>query len=212
MDTQVGRLLDALDASPAAKNTIIVLWGDHGWHLGDHGSWSKHTNYEQATHSPLLISAPGLTTGASTLSLAATVDIYPTLCELAGIAAPGGLAGRSLAPVLRDPRASVQDAVFHVIPRPLGTKEMLGRAVRTARWRYIEWRRFDAGRTLAAEELYDLQTDPAEARNVAGLTEHAELKAGLSARIAALGRALPPVRTDRDRDVGDKVLDGFHAK
>jgi iduronate 2-sulfatase len=91
MDAQLGRVLDALDRSPFARNTIIVLWGDHGWHLGDHGMWCKHTNYEQAARIPLVVVAPGVTpAGVKSGALVETVDIYPTLCELAGLPAPRG--------------------------------------------------------------------------------------------------------------------------
>ena len=92
-----------------AKNTIIVLWGDHGWHLGDHGMWCKHTNYEQAARIPLIVVAPGVAkAGAKTGALAETVDIYPTLCELAGLPAPQGLDGASFAAALKDPAADDQ--------------------------------------------------------------------------------------------------------
>ena len=88
-DHNVGRLLDALDAEGLANNTVVVLWGDHGWHLGDHGMWTKHTNYEEANHIPLLIVAPGVTQpGTRTNAMTETVDLYPTLAELAGLPAP----------------------------------------------------------------------------------------------------------------------------
>ena len=91
MDAQLGRVIAALDETGLAANTIIVLWGDHGWHLGDHGMWCKHTNYEQATRIPLIVAAPGLSAaGANSAALIETVDLYPTLCELAGIPLPDG--------------------------------------------------------------------------------------------------------------------------
>ncbi len=101
MDAQLGRVLDALDATGLAKDTIIVLWGDHGWHLGDHGMWCKHTNYEQAARIPVIVAAPGMKAAAKTAALIETVDIYPTLCELAGLPAPSGLDGASFAAALR---------------------------------------------------------------------------------------------------------------
>jgi arylsulfatase A-like enzyme len=103
MDAQLGRVLDKLDELDLTENTIVVLWGDHGWHLGDHGMWCKHTNYEQAARIPLLIAAPGIAP-ARTSALVETVDIYPTLGELAGLPTPAGLDGVSFAKVLRDPQ------------------------------------------------------------------------------------------------------------
>src|SRR5204863_4900457 len=97
MDAQLGRVLTALEKDGLAENTIIVLWGDHGWHLGDHGQWCKHTNYEEAAHIPLIVCAPGAKAGAVAKGLVETVDLYPTLCELAGVAAPPGLEGQSFA-------------------------------------------------------------------------------------------------------------------
>jgi phosphoglycerol transferase MdoB-like AlkP superfamily enzyme len=103
MDAQLGRVLDKLDELKLTENTIIVLWGDHGWHLGDHGMWCKHTNYEQAARIPLLIAAPGISPARSSATLVETVDIYPTLSELAGLSMPKGLDGVSFAKVLRNP-------------------------------------------------------------------------------------------------------------
>ena len=113
-DAQVGKLLDTLDRLGLSENTIIVFWGDHGWHLGDHGLWSKHTNFEQATRIPYIIAAPGLSKGAKTKSLAQSIDIYPTLLELNGLPLPGSkpaLEGKSLVPVLKEPSAIVNDSV-----------------------------------------------------------------------------------------------------
>ena len=192
VDAQVGRLLDALDRSPAAKNTLIVFWGDHGFHLGDHGSWSKHTLFEPAPRAPPLVSAPGFRP-RSTAALAATIDLSPTLCEPAGLAAPAGRSGRSLVPVMRDDGATTRDHVITVMRRPREGGALLGRALRTDRHRYVEWRKLDAARTLVAEELYDLEADPAESHNLAGQSAHAKLQSILTARIAGLGRAADPV-------------------
>ncbi|MGA2501602.1 MAG: sulfatase-like hydrolase/transferase [Tepidisphaeraceae bacterium] len=187
MDAQFGRVLDELDALGLSKNTVIVLWGDNGWHLGDHGMWSKHTNYEQATRVPLIFSAPGHRGGQHTASLVELTDIYPTLCDLAGAAKPAHLQGTSLVPVLDDAKVSPRAAAFQVFPR--GTREtgpMLGQAVRTERWRYIEWRKADS--SAAARELYDMQNDPGETVNLADTQEQkaavAELEAMLNARLS----------------------------
>lgn len=179
MDAQVGRVLDHLEKSGLADRTIIVLWGDHGWHLGDHGFWCKHTNYEQATRIPLLISAPGITPGVSK-ALVETVDLYPTLCELAGLPVPEGLDGTSLRPLLENPALAGDDQAIHVYPR--GPR--IGRAIRTARHRLVEWKAPGAAPESAEYELYDYQTDPAESRNLA--SEQPEVVAALKERLNRL--------------------------
>jgi len=185
VDAQIGQVLDALDRLGLAKNTIIVLWGDHGWHLGDHGLWCKHTNYEQAARIPLIIAAPGVAPGKSG-ALIETVDLYPTLCELAGLPVPAGLDGASFVPVLKNPAgAKTKDAVFHVYPR----KDLLGRAVRTERYRLVEWKKPGAPADTAVLELYDYEADPAETKNLAG--EKPEIVAQLRAILARQPEAKP---------------------
>ncbi|MBA3483052.1 MAG: sulfatase [Pirellulales bacterium] len=164
MDAQVGRVLAALDETGLAKNTIIVFWGDHGWHLGDHGMWCKHSNYEQAARIPLLVAAPGVTrAGSESAALVESVDVYPTLCELAGLETPTDLDGASFASSLRDPSAEGEAVAFHVYPRG----ERLGRAVRTARYRLVEWKKPGAAAETAELELYDYEADPGETKNLA---------------------------------------------
>jgi arylsulfatase A-like enzyme len=186
VDAQIGKVLDELDRQHLSDNTIVVLWADHGFHLGDHGYWTKHTNYEQANRIPLLIAAPGVTKPASvTKQLAESVDIFPTLAELAGFDIRGSLPepkprssnfdriavqslvpqpidGRSLVPVLRDPSARVRDHAYHVFP-----KAKLGRAIRTERYRLVEWRNVGESPGSADLELYDYETDPNETNNLA---------------------------------------------
>jgi len=167
VDAQIGRVLDELDRLKLADNTIIVLWGDHGWHLGDHGYWTKHTNYEQANRIPLVIVAPGITQpGGVTRQLVETVDIFPTLAELAGLPAPSGpqrIDGLSLVPVLRDSAQRIRDHAYHCFPRG----ERMGRAIRTERHRLVEWKVPGADASTAEFELYDYQSDPAEKKNLA---------------------------------------------
>jgi iduronate 2-sulfatase len=168
MDAQLGKVLDAVDRLGLSKNTIIVLWGDHGWHLGDHGMWCKHTNYEQATRIPLLIAAPGLASNTATSALVESVDIYPTLCELAGLTPPPGLDGQSAVSVLRDPATAHRERALHVYPR--STRDngpLMGRAIRTARYRLVEWKKPGAAPDSAELELYDYETDPLETKNLA---------------------------------------------
>jgi iduronate 2-sulfatase len=163
MDAQVGRVLEALEETGLAGNTIVVFWGDHGWHLGDHGQWCKHSNYEEAARIPLIVAGPGARAGARTTALVESVDLYPTLCELAGLPARPGLDGRSFRALLADPGAVGKDAVLHVYPRG----ERLGRALRTATHRLVEWKKPGAAAETAEVELYDYEADPAETRNLA---------------------------------------------
>lgn len=180
MDAQLGRVLVELGKLGLAENTIIVLWGDHGWHLGDHGMWCKHTTYEQATRAPLLIVAPGKKPGQKTSALVEFVDLYPTLCELAGLDKPGHLQGESLVPLIDSPGIVGKTAAFQVYPRATkGTEPLLGHAVRTDRWRYVEWQKADGN--AVARELYDMRSDPGEFANLAAKPEHAQVVAELSA-------------------------------
>lgn len=189
MDAQLGRVLDALDASGMAKNTVIVLWGDHGWHLGDHGMWCKHTNYEHAARIPLVVVAPGVAkAGAASKSLVETVDIYPTLCELAGLPLPAKLDGKSFVAAIADPKAATKDAVFHVYPR----NALMGRAVRTDRYRLVEWKKIGDDPAKAQWELYDYQADPDETKNLAN--DKPEVVAKLRALLAQQPEAKPQVR------------------
>ena len=162
VDAQIGRLLDEIGKAGSGRDTILLLWSDHGWHLGESSVWGKMTNYEVGTRVPLIIAAPGFSPGR-TRSLAELVDLYPTLCELAGIPAPGHLQGKSLAPVLKDPGAVVNDAVRHEYVRFNG--KYTGLAIRTDRHRYVRWR--DGQGKTVAEELYDLEADPLETENLA---------------------------------------------
>ncbi len=191
VDAQIGKVIAGLDKLGLADNTIIVLWGDHGFHLGDLGIWTKHTNYEQANRIPILISAPGVTApGSSTEQLTESVDIYPTLAELAGLPQPTGpqpIDGVSLVPVLRDPNARVRDHAYHAYP-----KNKLGRAIRTPRYRFVEWKKIGEPDETAEYELFDYQTDPLETRNLAN--DHPEIVKQLLATLASY-----PAAVDQDR-------------
>ena len=187
--SQIGKVLDELDRQQLSDNTIVVLWGDHGFHLGDHGYWTKHTNYEQANRIPLLIVAPGVTKPASvTAQLAESVDIYPTLADLTGLEirrGPQPVDGRSLVPVLRDPQARVRDHAYHVFP-----KSKLGRAIRTQRYRLVEWRNVGDPPDAAELELYDYETDLHETRNLA--SEQPQVVAELRAILASYPQPVDP--------------------
>ena len=197
MDAQLGRVLDELEKLGLAENTIVILWGDHGWHLGDHGMWCKHTNYEQATHAPLLISAPGRRAPQRTRAIVEFVDVFPTLCDLAGLAKPAHLQGESLVPILDTPGLQ-RTAAFQVYPRSTKeTRPLLGHAVRTDRWRYVEWRKTDG--SAAARELYDLQEDPSETINVANQPDKSE--------VVKEHAALLKARLEKPAPTGLKLLD-----
>lgn len=181
VDAQIGKVIAGLEEMGLTENTIIVLWGDHGFHLGDLGIWTKHTNYEQANRIPILITAPGVTTpGSATGQLSETVDLFPTLAELAGLPAPAGpqpIDGVSLVPVLRDPAARVRDHAFHLFP-----KATLGRAIRTERYRLVEWKKPGADPASAQYELYDYADGFVEEKNIAATSPGVvgELKAILA--------------------------------
>ncbi len=187
-DAQIGRVLDALDASGARNNTIVVLWGDHGWHFGDHGMWCKHTNYEQATRIPLIISSPGCAAGQKSRALIETVDVYPTLCELAGLPARDGLDGLSAAATVKSPDVQTRESVIHVYPRG----ERVGRAIRTNRFRMVEWKVPEADASDAEYELYDYKEDPLETVNIAG--SNPEVLAKLQAILAKQPEAVPQIK------------------
>lgn len=165
-DQQIGKVLAELKRLDLEENTIVVLWGDHGFHLGDHGYWTKHTNYEQANRIPLIVVAPdSVQPGTSSQQLAESVDIYPTLAELAGLPAPAGpqpIDGKSLVPVLKDSAVRVRNHAYHMFP-----KARMGRAIRTDRYRLVEWRNPDQPVATAELELYDYTNDPDEQHNVA---------------------------------------------
>ena len=186
-DAQVGRLLDALDTLQLTDNTIVILWGDHGWHLGDHDQWTKHTNFEKATHAPLILRAPGQRTGQRTAALVEFVDVYPTLCELAGVPMPENLEGTSVVPLLSDPGRPWKTGAFSQYPRGKG---VMGRSLRTDRYRYTRWT--DAQGTLLGHELYDHQVDPQEDHNLAADASHAATAAELAAQLEAGWRAARP--------------------
>ena len=184
VDAQIGRVLAALDELGLAGNTVVVLWGDHGFLLGEHAIWGKHCLYEEALRSPFMIRAPGLARpGQGSGAIVETVDIFPTLVDLCGLPAPAGLDGRSLRPQLADPAAA-------------GTKPARAywtggqRGLRTERWRLIAHGAPGPDGRIAAE-LFDLQEDPFESTNVAAA--HPDVVAELSARVPLLtGKPIQP--------------------
>ncbi|MEN8773625.1 MAG: sulfatase-like hydrolase/transferase [Akkermansiaceae bacterium] len=172
IDAQIGRLLEELENLGLADDTIVVLWGDHGWKLGEHNSWCKQSNYEIDTRVPMVIRAPGAKgNGRITKSFAELVDLYPTLCELADVPLAKHLEGISVVPLLNDPKAGVKEAAFSQFRRRVGKKDLMGYAMRTDYFRYVEWINRRTGET-EAQELYDHRTDPGENTNLARISNH----------------------------------------
>lgn len=199
VDAQLGKVLDALDENGLSDNTVIVLYGDHGYHLGDHGLWNKMTNFENATHVPLFISAPGMKQGVKSDALVEFLDIFPTLAELSETPHPQQLDGTSLVPVLRNPKAKVKDYVVSQYSRTttedytistdtdladLGhtlADDITGYAIRDKRYRLVEYTKgfktydkFDPEKVIAYS-LYDYQTDPLETKNLANDPKYAKV-------------------------------------
>ncbi len=181
-DAQIGRLLDALDASPHAANTLVVLWGDHGWHLGEKQHWRKFALWEEATRAPLIWVAPGVTPrGGVCRRPVDFMCVYPTLVDLCGLPMPDHLEGRSVRPLLENPAAEWRHAA-------VTTHGFQNHAVRTERWRYIRY-------ADGSEELYDHTADPYEWKNLAGQAAVAAVKSSLAAHLPA-HNALPVASRD----------------
>ena len=180
MDAQLGKVLAELDRLGLRENTAIVLWGDHGYHLGEQSVWTKMTNFEHGTRVPLLVSLPGMkTAGQRTQGLVELVDLYPTLASVCSLPLPPHLEGTSFAPLLEKPDQPWKKAVFSQYLRT-GKPPFIGRSIRTREWRYAEWS--DLKGQPAGIELYDeteaqnLANDPAHADRVKQLAE--QLRAG----------------------------------
>jgi arylsulfatase A-like enzyme len=189
-DAQVGRVIDELDRLGLRENTIIVLWGDHGWKLGEHGGWCKHTNFELDTHVVLLLDAPGAKANGKTINgLVEFVDIYPTLCDLAGLPKPEHLEGTSFAPLLTHPELPWKKAAFSQYPRRGG---IMGYSMRTDAYRLTRWVEHKNPEHVVALELYDHQKDDAENFNIANKPENAALVKGLMEQSKAGWQAARP--------------------
>jgi arylsulfatase A-like enzyme len=168
IDALLGRLLDELGRLKLRDNTVIILWGDHGWKLGEHAGWCKHTNFELDTNVPMILSVPGMkTAGRRTWALTEYVDIYPTLCEICSLPVPGHLEGRSMVPLLKDPTRPWKKAAFSQYPRG----KVMGYSMRIERFRYTEWKDSKTDNILA-RELYDHQKDAQENVNVVAQPEY----------------------------------------
>jgi iduronate 2-sulfatase len=165
-DAQIGKVLDELDRLGLAENTIVVLWGDHGWNLGDHTYWNKHSTFESSMRIPLLVRAPGIAGGTHTAGLTESIDLYPSLCELAALPVPATVEGKSFVPLLRFPdRPWAEAAVGRFVH---------GDTIRTDRYRYTEYRDKRGAGARVSDMLYDHDTDPLENHNVSAKPELAE--------------------------------------
>ncbi len=182
VDMNVGRLLDAYEASPQRDNTIIVFWGDHGWHLGEKQHWRKFALWEEATRTPFIWVAPGVTKPGTVCDRPVDfMSIYPTLCKLAGLEPPGHLEGKSIVPLLQNPKSN-WDGVA------LTTHGYLNHAIRDGRYRYIRY-------ADGTEELYDHKNDAYEFTNLAGSTDMGVIKENLAAHLPKINRK--PARTPK---------------
>lgn len=193
VDHEIGRLLTALGESGRDQDTIVVLWGDHGFKIGEYGLWCKHTNFEIDARVPLLVRAPGAgAAGLASKSPVELIDVFPTLCDLAGLPTPAQVEGTSLRPLLTgETPADWRGFARSQYKRERKTGgDIIGYSMRTVDHRYTEWRNRETD-VLVATELYDHRTDPDELRNEAGDPATSELRADLSAKLAA-SRAKSP--------------------
>ena len=220
IDAQIGMLLETLRENQLTQNTIICLWADHGWHLGEHGHWGKSTLYEDATRIPLIIYTPRVGERTRTTSLVELLDLYPTLCDLAGLPQPKHLHGNSLLPLMHDPLAQVHEAVISQsstvdsqmsnqlvggkIDEQAPINSHMGWALRTEQYRYIEWRHtvlhgntrfFDSA--PVGIEFYDYESDTHENQNLANEISYANI---IHHHQALMDRLLPHLPKRRCRE------------
>ena len=193
-DAQIGRIMDELKRLDLLKNTIVVLWGDHGWKLGEHNGWGKMSNYDIDAHVPMIIGGAKIKAkGEKSKALTELVDIYPTLCELAGLPVPSHLQGKSLTPLLNEPETAWNTAAYSQFllgrfgPMETRDQERMGYSIRTDQYRYIRWYSWDKTLNKKGEfldhELFDHFADPKENVNIADM-------AGLKEEVALLAEQL----------------------
>ncbi|WP_430809543.1 MULTISPECIES: sulfatase [unclassified Carboxylicivirga] len=187
VDAQIGKVLTKLDELGLRENTVVVLWGDHGWHLGDHGLWCKHSNFEQAVKAPLIISAPGMKQGKVAATMAEFVDMYPTLCELTDLPVGEHLDGLSLVPALKNPKKEVKNYAISQFPR--GDK-IMGYTIRNQQYRYTIWlqgpfrkQQIYTQPKIVATELYDYINDPLEKTSLADDTQHEAIRVSMQTQL-----------------------------
>ena len=188
VDAQVGKITSELEKLGLAENTIVVVWGDHGYHLGELSLWSKFTNFELGTRSPLVVYDPRVRSPRHrTDALVEFVDIYPGLCDLAGLPQPADLEGTSFAPLLENPDRRWKEAAFSQYPR----RDLMGYTVRTDRYRYTEWRQEEGRGATVGTELYDHAVDPDETMNRAQDPAYQAARAAMTLVLKQGWRAIP---------------------
>tara|TARA_R110002049_G_scaffold4601_5_gene32292 strand:+ start:413062 stop:414645 length:1584 start_codon:yes stop_codon:yes gene_type:complete len=212
VDALVGRLIDQLAALQLADNTVVVLWGDHGFHLGEQGLWTKANNYEWSTRVPLIVSIPGQEhAGETSDAIVELVDLYPTLTDVCQLETPVGLEGISFKPLVDDPDRAWKLAALSQYPRAnagsrhSGHGDIMGYAVRTDRFRYVEWRKWNSDDVLS-RELYDHESDALESRNLATQAEYAAHTQELSEILSGGWQSVLPDAVNADDELGN-VLD-----
>ena len=172
-DALIGSVLEELDKNGLSDNTIVILWGDHGWNLGEHGMWCKHCNFNTSLNAPLIIKVPGLTNGKTNSNITEFIDIYPTLCELSELDLPHHLEGQSLVKRLKNPQKSEDDVAF--------CKFNNGVTLIEENHFYTEW--INKNDSTIANMFYDHTTDPDENINLSGKQEYAQLVSSLAGRL-----------------------------
>ncbi len=201
VDAQIGKVLTELQRLGLEENTIVILWGDHGFKLGEYREWGKHTNFELDARVPLLLSYPGMKQpGKKTNGIVELIDVYPSLCELAGLPVPDGLEGRSFVPLLESPEKPWKPAAFSQHTREFykrdqyPNRDVMGYSVRTDRYRFTRWQRGPAGKPgeVIATELYDYQKGPREKVNLAGDPAYAALVREMTVLLEKGGSAALP--------------------
>lgn len=197
-DRNIGELLKALEKSGKADNTIVVLWADHGWKLGDHGSWCKHTNFECDTRVPLIIRHPGICNAqGKTSALTELIDLYPTLCDLCGLETPKHVQGTSFRTVLEDPKTSHRDSAYSSYPHSGHQQRLIGHSIRTSQHRYTEWWSEKTDKVMD-RVLTDIEADPEELTSVQGNPElEAKLSKELRKRVQASRKSGVPLESLR---------------
>ncbi len=183
VDAQVGRVMAELERLGLREDTIVVLWGDHGYKLGEHGLWCKHTNLELDTRVPFIVSAPGIEKGKRSKALVEMVDVFPTLAKLTGGKVPKSCDGKSLEPILKKPDGKFREFVLSRYPRG----STIGYSMRKERWRYTEWIKANS-KKIVYRELFDHAETQLAPRNLASDPEKAELIAKLSRQLDSAGR------------------------